>query len=98
MSHRVGPSRPRRALGKGGARDTAYYNARAEIATTGMNTNATAFEPTGREDYYTEDGGDDEEDTIMLVAQHEDRRISFVVDSRAQSHNLQDLEASGLER
>ena len=34
----------------------------------------------------------------MLAAQHEDRRISFIVDSGAQSHNLQDIETFGLER
>ena len=78
--------------------DTAYYNARAEIDTTGMNTNAVAFEPTGRGDDYIEDDGDGEEDATMLVAQHEDRGTSFIVDSEAQTHNLQDIEASGLER
>ena len=76
---------------------TAYYNARAEILTAGMNTNATAFEPTGRGDDHTDDGDDNEEDTTMLVAQHEDRRISFIADSGAQSYDLQDLEASGFE-
>ena len=77
---------------------TAYYNARAEIITTGIDTNATAFEPTGRGDNHAEGGDDNEEDTIMLVAHHEDRRISLIVDSGTQSYNQQDLEASGLER
>ena len=76
---------------------TAYYNARAKTATAEMNTDATAFEPMGRGDGHTGDDGDDEEDDTMLVAHHEDRRISFTVDSGAQSHNPQDLEASGLE-
>ena len=31
---------------------TAHYNARAEIVTTGMDTNAAVFEPTGRGDDY----------------------------------------------
>lgn len=44
------------------------------------------------------DDAEDAADAIVLVAQHEDRRTSFVVDSRAQAHNRQDLEASGLER
>ena len=39
-----------------------------------------------------------EEDATMLVAQHDDQVISFIVDSGAQSHNLQDTEAFGLER
>ena len=77
---------------------TAYYNARAEIVTTGMNTNAAAFEPTGRGGDYTEDDDDDEEDAAMLVAQHEDLLVGFIVDSGAQSHNLQDIGPPGLER
>ena len=43
-------------------------------------------------------GDDDEEDATMLAAHHEDWRISFIVDSGAQSHSLQDLEDPGLER
>ena len=34
----------------------------------------------------------------MLVAQRDDRVISFIVGSGAQSHNLQGTEAFGLER
>ena len=74
---------------------TAYYNARAEIATTGVNKNVTAFEPTGRGGDYTGDGGEDEDDATTPVAEHEDRRMSIIMDSGAQSHNLQYLEAFG---
>ena len=42
-----------------------------------MNTNVTVFEPTN--------DGDDGADAIMLVAKHEDRQVSFVVDSGAQA-------------
>ena len=34
----------------------------------------------------------------MLATQHDDRVISFIVDSGAQSHNLQDIKDFGLER
>ena len=77
---------------------TAYYSARAEIATTGVNSNATSFEPTDRGDDSNVDDDDDGDNATMLVAQHNARRISFNVDSGAQSHNLQDNEALGLAR
>ena len=59
---------------------------------------AMVFEPVSQADDHI--GGDDdgETDAIMLIALQEDRRVSFVVDSGAQAHNLQDLEAFGLER
>ena len=77
--------------------DATYYGAHTNIATAGMNTNATVFEPMSHDDGRIGSNDDDEAGASMFVAQHEDRRINFVVDSGAQAHNLQYLEAFGLE-
>ena len=73
--------------------DTIYYNAHAKIVTAGMNTNAAAFEPSGRGGDCADDDEDAEGEVTMLAAQHDDRVISFIVDSGAQSQNLQDTKA-----
>ena len=78
--------------------DAIYYNGHAKIVTVGMNTNAAAFEPSGRWDDCVGDDEDAEEEVTTLATQHDDRVISFIADSGAPSYNLQDIKAFGLER
>ena len=51
------------------------------------------FEPMNHDDGSIGGEGDDGAGAIMLVAEYEDRRINFAVDSGAQAHNLRDPEA-----
>ena len=75
--------------------DSTFYNAQPTFTTDEMDTGAVVSEPVNRVDDYE---SDNDSGAAMLVAQHTDRRTSFIVNSRGQADNLQDLEVFGLER
>ena len=74
-----------------------HCEAHVGIVTTEMETGAATSESSQENDYAAKDKDTEEEATVLAAQHDDDRLISFIVDSGAQSHNLQDTGAFGLE-